>query len=107
MQRLYPTPGTVADVAALETEYLVASPRHARANFVISLDGMVEVDGRSGPLGGEADRAAFMAMRAVSDVVLVGAGTVRAESTARFAWTPTPRRGGVPASRSHSHGLRL
>ncbi len=79
MQRLYPTPGTVADVAALETEYLVASPRHVRANFVISLDGMVEVDGRSGPLGGEADRAAFMAMRAVSDVVLVGAGTVRAE----------------------------
>ena len=40
---------------------------------------MVEVDGRSGPLGGQADRAAFMAMRAVSDVVLVGAGTVRAE----------------------------
>jgi riboflavin-specific deaminase-like protein len=80
MRRLYPTPGAVADVAALEAEYLVAARHHVRANFVMSLDGMVEVEGRSGSLGGEADRAAFMAMRAVSDAILVGAGTIRAEN---------------------------
>jgi riboflavin biosynthesis pyrimidine reductase len=79
MQRLYPAPGPVAGIEDLETEYLVAADCHVRANFIVSLDGMVEVEGRSGPLGGEADHAAFMAMRAVSDAILVGAGTVRQE----------------------------
>jgi riboflavin biosynthesis pyrimidine reductase len=66
-------------VEALEAEYLHPAGRHIRANFVTSIDGMVEVDGRSGALSGDADRDAFMAMRAVSDVILVGAGTVREE----------------------------
>jgi riboflavin biosynthesis pyrimidine reductase len=79
MQRLYPAPGPINDTVDLETEYLVAAPLHLRANFVASLDGMVEVEGRSKPLGGESDHAAFMAMRAASDVILVGAGTVRQE----------------------------
>jgi len=51
-----------------------------RANFVTSLDGAVELDGRSGPLGGPEDRAVFGAYRAVCDVVLVGAATVVAEN---------------------------
>jgi len=57
----------------------VTADRHVRANFVITLDGMVELDGRSASLSGDADRAAFLAMRAVADVILVGAGTVRDE----------------------------
>lgn len=48
-------------------------------NMVVSLDGAVSVDGRSGPLGSPADRALFEALRAAHDTVLVGAGTVRAE----------------------------
>ncbi len=80
MQRLYPTTGDLSDAASLEEEYLVATGRHVRANFVVSLDGKVEVGGRSSRLGGPADRAAFMAMRAVTDAILVGAGTVRAEN---------------------------
>jgi riboflavin-specific deaminase-like protein len=79
MRRLYPTEGQVEGAAALEDDYLVTSDRHLRANFVISLDGMVELNGRSSSLSGEADRAAFLAMRAVADVILVGAGTVRKE----------------------------
>jgi riboflavin biosynthesis pyrimidine reductase len=43
------------------------------------LDGAIEIQGRSGGLGRPADRAVFMAMRAVADAVLVGAGTVRDE----------------------------
>jgi riboflavin biosynthesis pyrimidine reductase len=39
----------------------------------------VTVEGRSGQLGRPADRALFSALRAVGDVVLAGAGTVRAE----------------------------
>ncbi len=48
-------------------------------NMVASVDGATAVEGRSGALGGPADRAAFTAIRAVADVILVAAGTVRAE----------------------------
>jgi riboflavin biosynthesis pyrimidine reductase len=79
MRRLYPRAREVESGADLEDEYLVTADRHVRANFVITVDGRVELDGRSASLSGEADRAAFLAMRAVADVILVGAGTVRDE----------------------------
>ena len=64
----------------------------------MSIDGMVEVGGRSSPLGGAADRAAFMAMRAVADAILVGAGTARQENygpgAARVRRDRTPARAG-------------
>lgn len=50
-----------------------------RTNCVVSLDGATSVDGRSGPLSGPADKRVFRLLRALSDVILVGAGTVRAE----------------------------
>ncbi|WP_165314338.1 pyrimidine reductase family protein [Agromyces protaetiae] len=50
-----------------------------RMNFVSSLDGAVTIDGRSGGLGDAADRLALCVIRTLADVVLVGAGTVRAE----------------------------
>jgi riboflavin biosynthesis pyrimidine reductase len=62
------------------------------ANFVSTLDGVVafDVDGRSGgaEISGfsEADRFVMGLLRAIADVVLVGAGTVRAAST--HEWTP-------------------
>jgi riboflavin biosynthesis pyrimidine reductase len=49
------------------------------SNFIASLDGATTVDGRSGRLGGDGDRAVFRALRDLADVVLVGAGTARAE----------------------------
>ena len=49
------------------------------ANMISSADGAATVSGRSGGLGGPADRAVFRAIRAVADVILVAAGTVRAE----------------------------
>ncbi len=55
-----------------------ATPR-VRMNFVMSLDGAVTVDGRSGGLGDATDRLAMQVMRTLADVVLVGAGTVRIE----------------------------
>lgn len=48
-------------------------------NMVASADGATTLDGRSGGLGSSADRRVFRAIRAVADVILVGAGTVRAE----------------------------
>jgi riboflavin-specific deaminase-like protein len=50
-----------------------------RMNFVMSLDGAVTVEGRSGGLGDETDHLAMQVLRTLADVVLVGAGTVRAE----------------------------
>ncbi|HET9076810.1 MAG TPA: pyrimidine reductase family protein [Acidimicrobiales bacterium] len=76
--QILPERRPIAGAAELEEFYLHHDPC-LRVNFVASLDGVVEIDGRSGPLGGEADRSAFMAMRAGADAVLVGAGTVRAE----------------------------
>jgi riboflavin biosynthesis pyrimidine reductase len=52
---------------------------HLRVNFVSSLDGAATHDGLSGGLGDEADRLVFDILRMQSDVILVGAGTVRAE----------------------------
>lgn len=55
-----------------------ATPR-VRMNFVMSLDGAVTLEGRSGGLGDETDRTAMQVLRTLADVVLVGAGTVRVE----------------------------
>ena len=50
-----------------------------RMNFVSSLDGAVTLGGLSGALGGEGDRRLMQVLRSMCDVVLVAAGTVRAE----------------------------
>ncbi|GAA1506735.1 riboflavin-specific deaminase-like protein [Agromyces terreus] len=50
-----------------------------RMNFVASIDGSATLDGRSGGLGDASDRLTMQVLRAMADVVLVGAGTVRAE----------------------------
>jgi riboflavin biosynthesis pyrimidine reductase len=50
-----------------------------RVNMISSLDGATAVAGRSGGLGGQADKRLFSLLRTLADVVLVGAGTVRTE----------------------------
>jgi len=50
-----------------------------RANMVASADGAVTLDGRSGGLSGPADKMLFKVLRSLADVILVGAGTARAE----------------------------
>jgi riboflavin-specific deaminase-like protein len=77
---LLPEPAPIPDRAALENLYVLPHRRHLRLNFVTSLDGAIEIAGTSEALGGPLDRDSFMAMRAVSDVILAGAGTVRAEN---------------------------
>jgi riboflavin biosynthesis pyrimidine reductase len=50
-----------------------------RANMVASADGAASVAGRSAGLSSEADRQLFSVLRSLADVILVGAGTARAE----------------------------
>jgi riboflavin biosynthesis pyrimidine reductase len=52
---------------------------HVRSNFVASVDGAVEIDGQSKALSDKHDQELFGKLRMISDVVLVGAGTVRVE----------------------------
>jgi riboflavin biosynthesis pyrimidine reductase len=47
--------------------------------MIASVDGSAALDGRSGGLGGPADRQVFHLLRALADVVLAGAETVRVE----------------------------
>lgn len=51
-----------------------------RGNAITSLDGGATTDGTSGGLGGPGDRALFTVQRELADVVVVGAGTARAEN---------------------------
>ncbi|UZN05073.1 dihydrofolate reductase family protein [Cellulomonas sp. S1-8] len=76
-RRLPERPGEADLVALLQRE---RTGPHVRANMVASIDGAATGgDGRSGSLGTAADRRVFAVLRALADVVLVGAGTVRAE----------------------------
>ena len=59
-------------------------------NMISSADGATVVDGVSGGLGGDADRRLLGTLRGAADVILVGAGTVRAENY-RSPRTPEDR----------------
>src|SRR5437764_3391223 len=50
-----------------------------RLNMISSVDGATAVTGVSGGLGGPADKRLFGVLRSLADLVLVAAGTVRAE----------------------------
>lgn len=79
MRRLLPVPADDVDDALLAEHYAYPDAGAVRANMVASLDGAATLDGVSGGLSGPADRQVFRLLRALCDVVLVGAGTVRAE----------------------------
>ncbi|GAA2161511.1 pyrimidine reductase family protein [Pedococcus bigeumensis] len=73
-------PGQSVDAATLADLYVAPARRWLRANFVASLDGAANgADHRSGSINTPADHVVFDLLRRLTDVVVVGAGTVRAE----------------------------
>ncbi len=60
-------------------------------NFVASIDGRATVNGRSGQLGDDGDKALFGALRGEVDAVLVGTGTLAAENYGRMVRDPARR----------------
>lgn len=79
-----PAEGTLTEL------YAYPSGRWVRANMITTLDGAATgADGRSGSINGAADHRVFDVLRALADVVLVGAGTARAE---RYRAPRTPER---------------
>jgi len=70
---------------------LYAAPRKPwlRLNFVSTVDGAAQgADGRSGGINNAVDKVVFDTLRALADVVVVGAGTARTEGYRPVA-TPT------------------
>lgn len=55
-------------------------PDGVRANMIFSADGAAAFGGRAGPLSCRADQRLLKILRGLADVVLVGAGTARAEN---------------------------
>ena len=81
MRQLLPT---AADSVDLHDAYAYPAGQGTgspwvRANMVTSLDGSAVKEGRSGGLGGPADKEVFGVLRSLCDAVLVGAGTARTE----------------------------
>lgn len=78
LHRLMPEPAGAVDTADAYPLPDGTSP-HLRVNMVSSADGAAAVEGRVGVLSGSADQVLLHELRARTDVLLVGAGTVRAE----------------------------
>jgi riboflavin biosynthesis pyrimidine reductase len=82
VRMLLPHPAEPIDLAAVYAD-AQRRPNDGRPwvliNMIASVDGAASLDGRSGTLGGPADREVFSVLRSCAEVVLVGAETVRAE----------------------------
>ena len=93
--------GDVGDETLAEAYRYPTGRRWVRANFVATVDGAATgPDDRSGSISGPADRRVLALLRALADVILVGAGTARAERYApadiRPAFAPLRARLGLP-----------
>ena len=79
MRMIFPLPGEELDLLGLAEVYACPRERWLRANFVASADGAAYLHGRSTALSSPDDKRIFGVLRALADVVLVGAGTARVE----------------------------
>ena len=108
MHQVWPLPARPVadgvDDTDLETLYRYPADeapagRWVAVNFVSSLDGGIEIDGRSRGLSTPADRRVFALGHDLADVVLLGSGTALAESY------PGLRPNATTADRRRRHGL--
>lgn len=105
MRRLHPIPADAVPAFAA----CVDPNRHRHPDglpwvevcMVASVDGATAVEGRSGGLSSTADGELLQALRALADVVLVGAATVRAEGYG------VPRKAGLRVGVVSSRGEGL
>ena len=76
LRQLFPVAADQPDLAAL---YAYPDGRWLRANMVSSADGAASLNGVTAGISSDTDRRVFALLRALSDVILVGAGTAREE----------------------------
>jgi riboflavin biosynthesis pyrimidine reductase len=85
-----PSVGLVRDVDELASFY-AEPPNGVRVNMIFSADGAAAFGGRAGPLSSQIDQELLQILRGFADVVLVGAGTARAENYGPVQLTDTQR----------------
>lgn len=128
MRRLFPVPSeptpdhewALDDLADAYAYPEASEGAWLRANMVSTLDGAAQHDGRSQAISSDADMRIFGTLRALADVVLVGAETVRlegyrparardafAERRAAAGQTPAPAIAVVSASLNLDFSLPL
>lgn len=83
MRRLLPDPGetTIEEQLGsyLPGENAPEERPFVAMNFAATVDGRATIEGRSGPIGSEADTAMLVALRKRFDAVMIGHGTKRVE----------------------------
>ncbi len=82
MRQLLPEPVEEVDPVEIHTALAREAPAdrpYVLVNMIASVDGATAVEGLSGGLGGESDKAVFGALRSVPDIILVAAGTADTE----------------------------
>jgi riboflavin biosynthesis pyrimidine reductase len=83
MRRLLPDPGPTSISEQLESyrpgEEAPAERPLVGMNFVATVDGRATIEGRSGPIGSDADTAMLVGLRKRFEAVMIGAGTMRVE----------------------------
>jgi riboflavin biosynthesis pyrimidine reductase len=83
MRRLLPDPGPTSVSDQLETYRPWEEAPEERPlvgmNFVATVDGRATIEGRSGPIGSDADTAMLVGLRQRFEAVMIGAGTMRVE----------------------------
>jgi riboflavin biosynthesis pyrimidine reductase len=77
--------GGIADLA----RFYADPPLGVRANMIFSADGAAAFAGRAGPLSNPVDQELLQVLRGFADVVLIGAGTARAENYGPVRLTQT------------------
>ncbi len=103
MIRALATGEPVGDVnAALRAESRASQRAWVMINMVTSIDGATAVAGGSTAMSDQDDRAVFNALRTMSDVILVGSGTVSAEN-----YRPDARLAIVSGRLSLAPGMRV
>jgi riboflavin-specific deaminase-like protein len=95
LRRLFPDQATVAvEEAASGLGFNARAPAgrpFVAVNMVSSADGKATLAGRTATMSSEADRELFHHLRAATDGILVGAGTVRIERYGRVTKSPELR----------------
>ena len=90
-----------AEVVDLVEAYAIPSGTgrrpFVRCNMISTLDGAITINGRSGLLGGPRQCGVFQVLRSLADIILVGAGTARAEGYGQVTLDEQLRRDELPA----------
>jgi riboflavin-specific deaminase-like protein len=95
LRRLLPDPAEITVLDQLAGFVPFESPPEHRpylfTNFALTADGKATIDGRSGKIGSDTDTAMLVGLRTRADAVMIGSGTMRAESYGRVVSDPAKR----------------